>query len=90
MKNRLMIAVASLVSLTCLPATAQPGPGMGGMRGMDSGMTPASPPRARAQLDCSKAPNPARCEQHQKAHATCQEKLGPEHKACLRQQFNTQ
>jgi hypothetical protein len=38
--------------------------------------------------DCSKAPNPARCELHQKAREACKDKLGPDHKACLREQFN--
>jgi hypothetical protein len=36
----------------------------------------------------AKAPNYARCEFHQKARAACQEKVGPEHKACLRAQFS--
>jgi hypothetical protein len=39
-------------------------------------------------VDCSKAPNPARCEQHQKARAACKDKLGPDHRSCLREQFN--
>jgi hypothetical protein len=35
-------------------------------------------------VDCSKTPNQARYDLHQKARATCQDKFGPEHKACLR------
>lgn len=92
MKNRLMmIAVASLVSLTCLPATAQPGPGMGGMRGMDSGMTPASLPRARAQLDCSRAPNPSACTAHREARTqaieACKANTSAQRRQCMQQQM---
>jgi hypothetical protein len=38
--------------------------------------------------DCSKATDPKRCELNQKAREACKEKVGPEHKTCLREQFN--
>lgn len=92
MKKRLMmIAVTLLASLTCLPANAQPGPGMGGMRGMDSGMAPASPPRARARVDCNQAPNPAACTAHREARAkaieACKANTGPQRRQCMQQQM---
>ena len=34
--------------------------------------------------DCSKAADPARCEQHQKAREACKDKIGTEHRSCLR------
>jgi hypothetical protein len=34
--------------------------------------------------DCSKAANPQNCERHQKARAACSDKVGPEHRSCLR------
>ena len=48
MKTRLMMTASALIaSLICLPAIAQPGPGMGGggpgMNGMGSGMQQGSP-----------------------------------------------
>jgi len=38
-------------------------------------------------VDCTTATDPKRCELHQKARAACKDKFGPEHKACLREQF---
>jgi hypothetical protein len=38
--------------------------------------------------DCTQAVDPKRCELHQKARTACKDKLGPEHKSCLREQFN--
>ena len=89
MKTRLMmIASAMLASLICLPASAQPGPGMGGMGGEGmspgamQGMGPGSGPRARAPRDCSKAPNPAACTAHREAHLkareVCKDSAGPQ------------
>lgn len=40
-------------------------------------------------IDCSKATNPQRCEVRQKAMAACKDKVGPEHRACLRGQLPT-
>ena len=63
MKNRLMmIAIALLASLTCLPASAQSGPGTGGTNDMGPDMGPGTAqqgktPRVRAPRDCSQAPN---------------------------------
>lgn len=37
-----------------------------------------------AQTDCSKTSEPLVCEQHQKAHALCKDKIGQEHRQCLR------
>jgi hypothetical protein len=34
--------------------------------------------------DCSKSADAARCEQHQKARNACKDKVGPEHRQCLR------
>ena len=35
--------------------------------------------------DCTKAQDPARCEQHSRAREACKDKLGDEHRACLRE-----
>lgn len=100
MKTRLMmIASALLASLICLPANAQPGPGMGGgmagMQGMGPGMMGAgtaqgNPPRARMR-DCSLAPNPAACTAHRearmKAMAACKDTAGPQRRDCMREQM---
>lgn len=37
--------------------------------------------------DCSKAPNPQRCEAGFKAREACKEKTGPDHRQCMREQF---
>lgn len=37
-----------------------------------------------AQTDCSKSPEPLVCERHQRAHSLCKDKIGPEHRQCLR------
>ena len=37
-----------------------------------------------AQTDCSKTPEPAVCERHQKAYTLCKDKIGQEHRQCLR------
>jgi hypothetical protein len=75
------------------------GMGPGGAAGMQGGGPRARAPRDCSQtgpafrqcmqqkmppVDCSKAPNQARYDLHQKARATCQDKFGPEHKASLR------
>src|SRR5574343_520046 len=96
MKTRLMmIASALLASLICLPASAQPGPGMGGTggEGMNpramQGMGPGSGPRA--PRDCSKAPNPAACTAHrearQKAREACKDSAGPQRRQCMQEQM---
>jgi len=98
MKTRLMmIASALLASLICLPAGAQPGPGMGGTggEGMNpramQGMGPGSGPRARAPRDCSQAPNPAACTAHRdarlKAHEACKDSAGPQRRQCMQEQM---
>ena len=97
MKTRLMmIASALLASLICLPANAQPGPGMGGMGGEGmspgamQGMGPGSGPRARAPRDCSQAPNPAACNAHREARAqafeACKNTAGPQRRQCMQDQ----
>jgi hypothetical protein len=35
-------------------------------------------------LECKKVSDPARCLQHQKARRLCAQKIGPEHRQCLR------
>jgi len=87
MKTRLMmIASALMASLLCLPAFAQPGPGMGGM-GPATMQGPGPGPGARMQRDCSQTPNPAACAAHRdarvKAMQACQAKAGPEHRQCM-------
>jgi hypothetical protein len=37
-----------------------------------------------AASECSTSAEPARCEQHQKARALCRDKVGREHRQCLR------
>lgn len=92
MKNRLMmIAITLAASLTSLAASAQPGPGMGGMSGMGPGMAQGNPPRASAQGDCSRALNPAACNAHREARAqaieACKTNVGPQRRQCLQQQM---
>lgn len=91
--RRMMIASTLLASLLCLPALAQPGPGMGGMdgsNGMDSGMAQKTGPDARAPRDCAQTPNPAACTAHREARAkameACQGKMGPERRQCMQEQ----
>ncbi len=36
------------------------------------------------KADCSKSPDPARCEQHKKTRELCKDKAGREHRQCLR------
>jgi hypothetical protein len=36
------------------------------------------------QTDCSKAAEPLVCERHQKAYALCKNKIGQDHRQCLR------
>lgn len=100
MKTRLMmIASALLASLIGLPASAQPGPGMGGMGGgmgpgMSSGMGPGMAqgggPRARTPRDCNQSPNPAACTAHRearaKAHEACKSTVGPQRQQCMQEQ----
>lgn len=96
MKTRLMmIGSALMASLLCLPAMAQPGPGAGGMGGMN-GMGPGSTqqgggPSARGPRDCSQTPNPAACTAHREARAKAQEAcqgkpMGPERQQCVQEQ----
>ncbi|EXI91921.1 MAG: hypothetical protein AW12_00976 [Candidatus Accumulibacter sp. BA-94] len=40
-------------------------------------------------VDCSQAADPARCQRHQKARELCRDKLGPEHRQCLRDTLAT-
>jgi hypothetical protein len=37
--------------------------------------------------ECAKSPNPQQCEQHAKVREACKDKLGPEHRACLREKL---
>ena len=104
MKTRLMmIATALMTSLICLPASAQPGPGMGGMgggttgmgpgmgAGMGPGMAQGGGPRARAPRDCNQAPNPAACTAHREARAkafeACKDSAGPQRRQCMHEQM---
>ena len=99
MKTRLMMIASTLMaSLICLPASAQPGPGMGGMGGGMSGMGPGGGsgmmqgggPRAGAPRDCSLAPNPAACTAHREARnqarEACKNTAGPQRKQCMQEQ----
>ena len=103
MKTRLMmIATALMTTLIALPASAQPGPGMGGMgggmtgmgpgmgAGMGPGMAQGGGPRARAPRDCSQAPNPAACNAHREARAqafeACKNTAGPQRRQCMQDQ----
>ena len=36
-------------------------------------------------VDCSQAADPARCQRHQNAREQCRDKIGPEHRQCLRE-----
>ena len=94
MKTRLiMIASALVASMICLPASAQPGPGMGGgmAPGMSDGMAQGGGPGARAPRDCNKAPNPAACTAHREARASardaCKSTAGPQRRQCLHEQM---
>lgn len=104
MKTRLMMIVTALMtSLICLPASAQPGPGMGGMgggmsgmgpgmgAGMGSGMAQGGGPRVRAPRDCNQAPNPAACTAHREARAkafeACKGSAGPQRRQCMQEQM---
>lgn len=94
MKTRLMmISSALMASLLCLPALAQPGPGMGGMaerNGMGQGMGQNAGPGTRALRDCSQAPNPGACTAHREARAkameACRGQMGPERRQCKQEQ----
>lgn len=96
MNTRLMmIGSALMASLFCLPAIAQPGPGMGGpgMSGMTSGMGGGHHHRAghRGQRDCMQAANPEACKAHQQARTqareACKDKAGPERRQCMGEQM---
>jgi hypothetical protein len=98
MKTRLMmIASALLASLICLPASAQPAQGPGGMGGGMNGMGPGGGAgmmqggqRARAPRDCSQAPNPAACtaqrEARTQAREACKNTAGPQRRQCMQEQ----
>lgn len=102
MKSRLMMIGSALIaSLLCLPALAQPGPGMGGgmmndgqtgmAAGQGRGMGPHSGPRARGPRDCAQSPNPAACTAHREARAKAIEACkgtaaGPERQRCMHAQ----
>lgn len=84
MKSRMMLIGSTLLAaLFCLPAVAQPGPGMGGMGNPDNmtGMGQGAGPgmggrmgmRAQAPRDCSQSPNPAACTAHREARAQAAE-----------------
>lgn len=80
MKARLMmIGSALMASLICLPALAQPGPGMGGG------------PGARGPSDCSQAADPAACTAHREARAqafeACRNTAGPQRRQCHAEQM---
>ena len=49
--------------------------------------TSKEPPQAAAAGDCAKDPDPARCRLFQKTRGLCQDKLGEEHRQCLRDQL---
>lgn len=101
MKSRLMmIASLLMASLISLPASAQPGPGMGGgMGGMGPGATQDMGPgmmqgggrQARTPRDCSAAPNPAACNAHREARLmardACKDKAGPQRRQCMQEQM---
>lgn len=40
-------------------------------------------------VDCKKSSEPIRCEQYKKAHTVCKDKLGLEHRQCLRDILTT-
>ena len=86
----LIVAVSLSAALIAWPAIAQQGPaGVPGAYGLAESVAPA-PPSAQGKrtksgpADCSKTTEPVRCEQHQKARLLCKDKLGPEHRQCLR------
>lgn len=100
MKSRLMMIGSALIaSLICLPAMAQPGPGMGGGPGMQQGgpgMQQGAPamgqkgPGARGPRDCAQTANPEACTAHRDARAkaaeACKAKVGPDRKQCMIEQ----
>lgn len=95
MNTRLMmIGSALMASLFCLPAIAQPGPGMGGpgMSGTSSGMV-GGYQRAgqRGPRDCMQTANPEACKAHQQARLqarqACKDKAGPERRQCMGEQM---
>ena len=83
MTKHLMIGSALMAALFCLPAVAQPGPGMGGMGG--------GGPGARIASDCPQSANPAACtaqrELRAKAREACQSKIGQERRQCMQEQI---
>lgn len=101
MKNRLMmITIALLASLTCLPANAQSGPSTGGTSDMGprmgAGMGPVpaqlgNTSRVRPPRDCSLSTNPAACNAHREARAkaadACKDNVGPQRRQCMQQQM---
>lgn len=94
MKSRLMLVSSAIIaSLICLPAQAQPGPGMGGQgMGMQQGGPGmgGSTTTARGPRDCTQAPDPEACAAHRAARIeaaeACKGKAGPERKQCMLEQ----
>jgi hypothetical protein len=89
MKTRLMlIASALMASLICLPASAQPAPGMGPDAG--PGMMQGKGQGPHGPRDCKQSPNPAACQDHSDARAkaieACKEHTGQQHRHCMREQ----
>jgi len=82
--NRITSALLGGIAaaLLALPAVAQmgPGAGMGGMGGTGPGGATGPGPRV---ADCSKAPDKATCEAHNKALEVCGTQRGPAHRECM-------
>ena len=96
MNTRLMmIGSALLTGLFCLPAIAQPSPGMDGMGGAGMSNRQAGPGARGAgphmPRDCTQAPNLEACKAHQQArlqaHETCKDKAGPDRRLCMGEQM---
>lgn len=87
MRTGLMLIATLFASLLALPASAQPGPGMGGGMGNPGMMQGAGP---RAARDCAQTPNPAACQARRDARIqaveACRDKVGPERRQCMREQ----
>lgn len=72
-----LLAGACTATLLSVSAFAQMGSGVG-MGGMGQGPRP---------MDCSKAPDKAQCEAHNKALAVCGQQRGPAHRECMEDQM---
>lgn len=99
MKSKLFFAAcATMASLLCLPAAAQPAsgteagspPGASAGSGMGGGRQGMPGSHGRGMRDCSQLPDPAACqarrEAMQKSAAVCKDKPAAERRQCMQEQ----